>query len=235
MSTLPSESDTRCGAMQVCLLGRIDLQRCLELQQRLAADIARRDDGPIVLLLAEHPAVITIGRGGSPQHVVALSEVLRKMELDVQWVNRGGGCMVHVPGQLAVYAIVPLRWYGLSVGGHLDRLQSALSEAMRNLNVRVHPPCGQYGLWGRTGQFATLGIAVRNWVAYHGAFINVEPAMGLFRLLETEGPHPTRMTSLVAEVGRAARMTSVRAAVIAQLSAAFGCDRCHVSSGLPVL
>jgi lipoyl(octanoyl) transferase len=235
MSTLPSEFDTRCGAMQVYLLGQIEFQHCLELQQRLAAEIANRDDGQIVLLLAEHPAVITIGRGGSPQHVVALSEVLRKMELEVHWVNRGGGCMVHVPGQLAVYAIVPLRWYGLSVGRHLDRLQLALTEAMRGLNVRVQPPCGQYGLWARTGQFAMLGIAVRNWVAYHGAFINVEPAMGLFRLLEAKSPHPIRMTSLVAEVGRAARMASVRAAVIGQLAAAFGCDRCHVSSGVPAM
>jgi lipoyl(octanoyl) transferase len=223
------------AAIETHLLGQIDYHRCLTLQHRLADDIATRNDGQIAVLLCEHPTLITVGRAGSAADVSLESGLLRTRQVESHWVNRGGGCIVHTLGQLAVYPIVPLIWHGFSVGEYLDRLQAGLLNALGELGIRGMTRPGRHGIWGRTGQLVAVGAAVRNWVSYHGAFINVCPAMGLFRLIRTDPQENTRMSCLVAERGQAVRMTAVRAAVAGQLASALGCDRHHLHTGHPWL
>ena len=231
----PSSPESRSPALEAFLLGRVGYLDCLELQQRLLRQVADRDDGQIVLLLCEHPEVITIGRGGSPSQIARQSGVLRSREIEVHWTNRGGGCMLHAPGQLAIYPIVPLRWHDFSVGEYLDRLQAAVAETLGELGVRIQATPGRYGVWGRTGQLAALGVAVRDWVTWHGAFVNVAPPLGLFRLVESDPIGQTAMSSLVAERRGPVRMPTVRAAMVSRLAAALGCDRYHLYTGHPWL
>jgi lipoyl(octanoyl) transferase len=235
MSNIPFETEQQSPAVETFLLGRIEFGRCLELQRRLIREIGGRNDGQIVLLLCEHPPLITVGRGGSPGEIAADSGLLRSRQIEVRWVNRGGGCLVHCPGQLAVYPLVPLRWHGFSVGEYIERLQAGMIETLDELGIRGHTPPGQCGVWGRTGQLAALGVAVRNWVTYYGAYLNVCPAMGLFRLVETDPAGQTRMSCLVAERRGPVRMTAVRAELVRHLAAAFGCDRYHLYTGHPLL
>ncbi len=82
---------------------------------------------------------------------------------------------------------------------------------------------------------AVTGVAVRDWVAYHGAFLNVSPAMGHFRLVETDPDDQTRMSCLMAERRGNWKMTTVRAALVRRLAEAFGCDRYHLYTGHPML
>ena len=221
-------TETRSPAVETFLLGRVPFLRCLELQERLRREVASRDDGQIVVLMSDHQEVITIGRGGRPSDVTSHG-ALRSREIETHWVNRGGGTLVHCPGQLAVYPIVPLRWHGLSLGEYLHRLQAAIAETLIELGVRVHVPPGRRGVWGRTGQIASLGAAVRDWVTWHGAFINVSPAMGLFRLVNASAG------SVAAERCGAVRMATVRAVLVRRLTEAFGCDRYHLYTGHPWL
>jgi len=235
MATGPFQSEQQSPAVETFLLHRIGHQRCLELQRRLVEEIGDRDDGQIALLLCEHPQIITIGRGGSPGEVAGESRLLRDRQIEVCWVNRGGGCMLHCPGQLAIYPIVPLRWHGFSVGEYLDRLQAGVVETLEDLNIRGMTRPGRTGIWGRTGQLAAVGIAVRNWVTYYGVWVNVSPAMGLFRLVDTDPLDHARMSCLLAERRASVRMTSVRAAIVTRLAEAFGCDRYHLYTGHPML
>jgi len=221
--------------VQTYLLGLVDFGSCLALQQRLACEVGLRDDGQIVLLLCEHPPLVTVGRGGSPVQVRLETDLIRSGRLQTQWVNRGGGCMVHLPGQLAVYPIVPLRWHGLTVGEYLDHLQTGLRRALEELGCAVQTRPDQYGIWGRTGQLVAVGVSVRNWVTYHGAFVNVGPPLGLTRLVDSDPWHGTRMSNLVAERGRAATMPAVRAAVVRHLTETLGCDGYHLYTGHPLL
>ena len=78
-------------------------------------------------------------------------------------------------------------------------------------------------------------MAVRRWVTYHGAFLNVSPPMGLFKLVETDPLEHTRMSCLLAERRGLVRMTTVRAALVRHLAEAFGCDRYHLYTGHPML
>ncbi|MEN6493110.1 MAG: hypothetical protein ABFD16_02350 [Thermoguttaceae bacterium] len=235
MAVDPIESLADNPAVEAHLCGRLDFDRCLSLQRRLVEQVADRLDGRIYLLLCEHPELITIGRGGSPADVQLDSGRIRSRQLAVRWVKRGGGALVHAPGQLAVYPIVPLRWHRLSVGDYLARLQTAIQRALQSLEISTEPRPGRWGLWGRTGQVVALGAAVRNWVAYHGAFINVNPPMGLFRLVETDRRDLTPMSCLVAERQRPVKMTDVRAELVRHLTDALGCDRYHLYTGHPLL
>ena len=222
-------------AVETYLLGRIALDQLLLLQDRVAEEIGRRDDGQICLLLCEHPEIVTIGRGGSPDEVRSNAGPLRTGQIQTRWVKRGGGCLLHAPGQLAVYPIVPLRWHGFRVGEYLDRLQGGVLRALEGLGIHAETRPGRHGLWGRTGQLAAFGVSVRDAVTRHGAFINVCPAMGLFRLVETDPRESSRMSCLLAERQRPVKMTSVRTEVIGQMTAALGCDRYHLYTGHPWL
>lgn len=220
--------------MEIFLLGEIDYARCFALQQRLVRQVADRTDGQMILLLCEHPPVITVGRAGTPGQVSLHSGPIRERRIATQWVNRGGGCLVHTPGQLAIYPIVPLGWHHWSIGEYLGRLQAAILDTVQDLGGQGHTKPGRFGVWGRTGQLAAIGIAVRRWVAYHGAFLNVCPPMGLFRLAH-EGADDSPMSCLVAERGGPVRMTSTRAAVVNRLADALGCPRYHMYTGHPWL
>jgi lipoyl(octanoyl) transferase len=236
MKNWPSENaDPFAPAMAVYFLGRIPFATCLELQRCLAAESARQEDGQIKVLLSEHPPVITIGRGGSPGNVRSNTRVVRSRQIEVLYVNRGGGCFVHCPGQLAVSAIVPLDWHGFTVGDYLDRLQVGIRETLEDLRVPTRLLPGRYGLWGRTGQLAFLGVAVRGGVTYYGAYLNVAPSMGLFRLIEPDDPEAPPPSCLSAERRGAVRMPALRAALVPQLARAFGCDRYHLHTGHPWL
>jgi lipoate-protein ligase B len=230
----PPTAETQSPAVETFLLGRIPYLQCLALQERLRRQVAERNDGQIIVLMCEHPEVITIGRGGRPSDVSARG-ALRSREIDTHWVSRGGGTLVHCPGQLAVYPIVPLRWHGLFLGDYLHRLQTALAGTLAELGVQIHVPPGRFGVWGRTGQIASIGVAVRDWVTSHGAFINVSPAMGLFRLVQSDPLASSSAGSLAAERCGVVRMATVRAVLVRHLTEAFGCDRYHLYTGHPWL
>ena len=72
--------------------------RFLSLQDRLVFELSNRSDTQGGLLMCEHPPLITVGREGSREHILASPQELISRELDVRWLNRGGGCLVHAPG-----------------------------------------------------------------------------------------------------------------------------------------
>lgn len=221
--------------LEAHLLGSIELERCLTLQKKLVAEATQRGDARISVLLCEHPQIITVGRSGSPGHVQYHAGPLRKGLIDVRWTKRGGGCLVHGPGQLAVYPIVPLVAHGWSVGEYLSRFEAAIHQALDALKIRSDIRSPGRGLWGRTGQLVAFGITVANWVTYHGAYINVCPSMGMTRLVESDPFGDSRVSTLVAERGQPVKMTGVRSEVVRHLTDVFGCDRYHLHTGHPWL
>ena len=229
------QTESERATLEAYLLGPIELGRCLELQRRLVDAATARANGRIDLLICEHPEIITIGRGGSPADVRLDAKPLRTGQLEVRWVKRGGGCMVHVPGQLSVYPIVDLAWHDFSVGEYLDRFQAGVLETLDELGYSgmARPP--RRGIWGRTGQLVSFGVAVRDQITYHGAYLNVAPAMGLFRLVDTDPEEMTRMSCLMAERRKPIKMTTVRAELVRRMADAFGCDRYHLYTGHPWL
>lgn len=223
------------AAIEAYLLGQVEFEPCLALQHRLVFEAGERIDGQIALLICEHPPTLTVGRQGSRRHLRAEPLNLTCRELSPRWINRGGGCLVHAPGQLAIYPIVPLAWHGWSVGEYLRRFQAGLSRALAALHVQPHTRPGRFGLWGRSGQLAAFGVAVKHGVTYHGAFLNVDPNPQLTRAVDGDLALSAPLSSLAAERQKPLPMSLVRSQVLGQLTTAFDCDHYHVYTRHPHL
>lgn len=222
-------------SLEAHLLGLIEFEQALALARRLVFDAGGSNERQIRLLVCEHPAVLTIGRQGSRSHFRVHERELESRQIAVRWVNRGGGCLVHSPGQLAVYPIVPLESFGWSVGEYMTRFQAAWQALLAELGIPAQPHANRFGLWGRTGQLVAFGVAVNGWTTYHGAFLNVEPSMTLQHLVDTDPVEHTPLSSLVVERQQPIKMPQIRARLIGHLATAFEVERQHLYSGHPYL
>src|SRR4051794_19925529 len=88
-------------SLEIYLLGLVDFDDAQRLQRRLVYDLGERPGAALVL--CEHPSTISVGRSGSRMHILPDDETLRSLGLRTHWVNRGGGCVLHLPGQLVAY------------------------------------------------------------------------------------------------------------------------------------
>lgn len=247
MSHLSTDLDSRLQpdresfAIRFHFLGQLDWETAMRLQRHLAYEAGGCDDGRIIVLVCEHARLISVGRRGSRAHVRLTSAELRAQQLQIRWVGRGGGCVLHMPGQLAVYPIVPLQWHGWTVGDYLCRFQAALQSVLQDLRIRTETNDGSFAIWGRSGALVTFGASVCRGVTYHGAFINVNPVMTTYRFIDVIEPAlgasriRTTMGSLLAERRQAITMPRVRALLVPRLADTFGTDRCHLLTGHPLL
>lgn len=223
------------------LLGCIPFDAAWRLQSRLAFEAGGQLEPRIVVLFCEHPDVISVGRAGSRGHIRLSDAQLKREQLRVRWVARGGGCVLHAPGQLAVYPIAPLNALGWTVGEYLRRFQRGLLAGLSALNVRAETMDGRFGVWGRSGLLANIGVAVRSGISCHGAHINVNPAMRRFAFVDVFPPRAAADTGksvmgcLLAERQASIRMSGVRSALIEALSETFQCGQCHLFTGHPWL
>jgi lipoate-protein ligase B len=218
------------------LFGRVLLEDLHNLQRRLAYEAASRVDGRITILACEHEPVITIGRGGSRADVCLDADQLAQHQLEVHYLARGGGAILHGPGQLTLYVIAPLDRLRWTIGDYVHRLQGGLSATLQELKVRSERRSEPLGIWGCTGLLAALGIGVRHGVSQHGVAINVAPANALHRrILCRSGDSRSMMGSLLTEHAPAGRMAAVRSTIIAKLPAALGSETCQMFTGHSLL
>ncbi len=241
MSEPCAQSDTREPIIEFRMLGRVPFSNCLKLQNRLMFEASGQTEPRIVVLLCEHPNLLTVGRAGSRGHIRRTDQQLAHERIPVRWIARGGGCVLHAPGQLAVYPVVPLELVGWSVGGYMRRLQTAIVDTLGALQIRGETRDGSFGVRGRSGLLAACGVGVKRWVTCHGAYINVNPHMRHYGFIDTDpgadasaGERAT-MGCLLSERRSGARMSSVRAALVESLAAAFGSEHYHLFTGHPWL
>jgi lipoyl(octanoyl) transferase len=220
------------GSLEVYLLGLVDYDAALYLQEQLSRDVAEQVDGRGALLVCEHPPLITIGREGSRSEIHCDADQLAAREIEVRWINRGGRSIIHVPGQLVVYPILPLACRGWGLAAYREKLEEALLDMCRELRVRAWQEKGAAGVFCRGGQLAHVGVAVRSSISAHGLFVNVNPHMDLLRLVRSEN---WRSTSLTAQRGTALSTSAVRESLVRRLAARLEYDRYHLYTGHPLL
>jgi len=221
--------------LEVYLLGLVDFEEVQQLQRRLVYDLGER--GGASLVLCEHPPTISVGRSGSRIHIAADDDELRALGIKVHWVNRGGGCVLHLPGQLAAYFALPLAPPALDVRRYLDGLHAAILRVLDEFDLPGSRNPALPGIFLGDARVATVGIAINRWIAYHGLTLNVGPFLEPFDLIEEPGlgPFPIRQTSMEARRQRPAPMPRVREALIRQLETAFGLERHHVYTDHPLI
>jgi lipoyl(octanoyl) transferase len=232
MSARPA-ARKRLFAVHVHLLGCTPLADCEALVHRLSYDALSRGDGRIVLLLAEHPPLVTIGRGGFRGDIKLTGPELATRGLAIRYVARGGGAVLHGPGQLTIYPIVPLAWHRWSIGEFLRRLQGALRETLVDLRIEPREIPGSLHLWGEQGPVALLGASVRRGVTGYGAILSFRVDQEENRLVLAAGGRP--LSSVLSERPGPVRMDQVETLLINRLARAFGCEDHSLHTGHPLL
>lgn len=206
------------SVLDVFLLPLTCWSHVFAFQQRLVYEMSGEPRRRGALILCEHPEIITIGRQGSHRH---LSEDVSLGRVPLQWTNRGGGCWLHLPGQLAVYPIIPIH----ETDG-LDRYRSSLYEvfvrAMEDHKVVASRDWENGGIVSGDREIASVGFAVKNWVAYHGGRINVNVPLDRFDSIQGNPNLPRRMTSMFRELRVPIRMDSVRESIVRHFVRQFG-------------
>ena len=218
-------------SLQVFLLGTVEFESALRLQEQFRDDVIQRNDRLGGLFVCEHPPVVTIGREGSQTHLRRDVAELNKLGIDVRWLNRGGGAWMQCPGQIAVYPIVPLRRLGLGLNEYRQRLELAVLDVCRELHVAAHRIDEEPGIFCSLGQLATVGVAVRSWVTTNGLTLNVRPDLSLVRATRpnTRGLRPT---SLEAVRQRLIAIPKVRESLIRNLAERLGYEQTHLYTGI---
>jgi lipoyl(octanoyl) transferase len=228
----PIRPCTLDGALEVYLLGLVDFDAALALQERLMRDVAGYDDGRGALLVCEHPPLITVGREGSRAELRCSQEELTARQIPVRWLNRGGGSLVHVPGQLVVYPILPVARRGWGLAAFRERLEMSLVDLCEELHVRAWRNPEAAGIFCRSGQLSQVGVAVRSSISSHGLFVNVNPRMDALSLVRSAFG---RTTSLAVERGNSVTMPAVRESLIRCLAVRLDYERYHLYTGHPLL
>lgn len=226
------------------LAGRIDWPGYAALAERLAGEAARPAGRHPTLVVFELAPCITIGRQGSRVDVAIDDDELTSRQLAVRFTGRGGGAVVHGPGQVCVSLFAALADLGLGphdVGACLERFEAGLAAALRAVKAGPIRYPGVHGIFGRTGLLASVGVAVRRGVVAHGAFVNVSPPLDLHPRVTTlrlplagGGTRPVSMGSVEADIQRMVRLQDARTAIVQHLSEAFGFEHTHIQSGFPV-
>lgn len=220
--------------LHVHLMGCVEFESAVFLQERLAYEIAGRTDRFGGLLVCEHPVMLSIGREGSRADVSLSDDELQRRGIPVKWVGRGGGTIVHAPGHLAVYPIVPLQRMGIAATGFRQRLLDSLLDVCRELKLPARIDDAHSRLSGRCGAFAHVGATVRDWTTRHGLFVDVSTSpqwLELIRPLNGSG----RRSSMSTERVRPTAMNRVRESIIRNLSQQLGYDSFHLFTGHPLL
>ncbi len=206
-------------------LGLIPYAPASELQSRTVAARKRGDVGD-VLLLCEHPHVITLGRNGKREHLKAGDRVLAQMNVEFHPTDRGGDITYHGPGQIVGYPILDLTAHKKDVRWYVEQLEEIMIRASSGFGVTAKRFEDKHGIWVDTPngeeKLAALGVHLSRWVTSHGFAYNASTNLNYFDLIVPCGISGKRATSLERLLNRAVSRAEVAQALVAQFGEVFG-------------
>jgi lipoyl(octanoyl) transferase len=203
-------------------LGRVPYAEALELQRNIARDRIAGALSQDVLLLLEHPPVVTLGRAAKEKHLVASPEFLKSKGVETHEAERGGDVTYHGPGQLVGYPIIDLKRHRQDLHWYLRKIEEALINALADYGVPGERNPAYTGVWTRGRKIASIGVHARDWVTWHGFALNVTTDLSYFDLIVPCGIDGVDMTSIAREVGTPdVSMQDARDRVTAKFAEAF--------------
>ncbi len=176
----------------------------LELQRAVARARISGALGEDVLLLVEHPPVVTLGRATKAAHLTTSAELLGSRGVALYEVERGGDVTFHGPGQLVGYPIIDLKRHRKDLHWYLRQVEEALILGCGRVGLHAERNAGYTGVWTGGRKLASIGVHARDWVTWHGFALNVTTDLSYFDLIVPCGIAGVTMTSLARELGEAA-------------------------------
>ena len=174
----------------VSQLGTVDYASATALQEQLVEQ--RMAGGDDQLLLLEHPAVYTLGRGADPRFLGPAAGGT----IPIVRSSRGGQVTYHGPGQLVGYPIVDLRAHRCDVRWYVRQLEAVLIDTLAQAGLAGERRESAPGVWVRGAKIASIGVAIRRWITWHGVALDVGADLSAFERITPCGLDGVRMTSL---------------------------------------
>lgn len=181
-------------------LGTVPYEEALELQRALARE---RISGAIpedLLLLLEHPPVVTLGRSTKAGNLISSVNLLASKGVELFEVERGGDVTFHGPGQLVGYPIIDLKRHKLDLHWYLRQVEEALIRTLAAYSIPAERNVGFTGVWTSGRKIASIGVHARDWVTWHGFALNVTTDLSYFDLIIPCGIDGVTMTSIAREI-----------------------------------
>ncbi len=202
-------------------LGRIDYGQAFDLQRAL---VEKRKKGlvPDQLLLVEHPHVITLGRNGKMQNLLAGEEALRRAGISFFPTDRGGDITYHGPGQLVGYPIFDLREWKRDVVAYVRAIEQVLIDTLADFGIEGGREAGMTGVWVRGKKIAAIGVHISRWVTSHGFALNVTTDLRYFQYIVPCGL--TKPVASMADYGVRTGLPQVSEAVARHFGRVFDCE-----------
>src|SRR5436189_3998438 len=187
-------------------LGLIGYADAYALQKRVVA--ARKAEAiEDVLLLCEHPHVITQGRNGKREHLLVSERVLRQKGVEFHESSRGGDITYHGPGQIVGYPIFNLGAIRRDVVWYVRMLEETMIRTTAEFGIAAKRVLGKTGIWVDSGsteeKLGAIGVHLSRWVTSHGFAYNVSTDLQFFDLIVPCGIADRKATSLEKLLGRA--------------------------------
>jgi len=182
-------------------LGLMDYKKAWDLQHHLW-ERRVKDELPDILIILEHPHVITLGRRGNRSHLLASPEVLEEMKIPVFQVERGGDVTYHGPGQMVVYPILDLKEYGYRLIRYIGQLEEIILRVLKDFGIEGRRDSLNRGVWVNEEKIASVGVAIKRWVSFHGFSLNYETDLKYFELINPCGLEGKKMTTMAKTVGK---------------------------------
>jgi lipoate-protein ligase B len=192
--------DAAARELWIVRLGQMGYAEALELQRNVAKD---RITGAIpqdVLLLVEHPPVVTLGRSSKQKNMIASPEYLASRGVELFEVERGGDITFHGPGQLVGYPIIDLKRHRQDLHWFLRTVEEALITTLSRYGISGERNIGYTGVWTSGRKIASIGVHARDWVTWHGFALNVTTDLSYFDFIVPCGIDGVEMTSIAKEV-----------------------------------
>ena len=202
-------------------LGRVDYASALALQQTLASD---RKQGliPDQLLLLEHPHVITLGRNGHLENLLASDDILARAGIAFHPTDRGGDVTYHGPGQLVGYPILDLRDWKRDVGAYVRAVEETIIATLADYDIAAGRIPKLTGVWVDGRKIAAIGVHLSRWVTSHGFALNVSTDLSYFQYIVPCGL--TRPVTSMAALGVRASLDEVGAKLAVHFARIYDCE-----------
>ncbi len=202
-------------------LGRIGYGKAFELQQQL---VAERKQGQIgdQLLLLEHPHVVTLGRNGRMENLLASGEILSRAGVSFYPTDRGGDITYHGPGQLVGYPILDLREWKRDVVGYVRAIEQVIIDTLADYGIDAGRIPKLTGVWVEERKIAAIGVHISRWVTSHGFALNVNTDLSYFQYIVPCGL--TKPVTSMAHLGCAADLSEVSRSLANHFGRIFDCE-----------
>ena len=217
------EPDTQKGVRHGVLqdLGRIRYAEALALQKEL---VEKRKRGliPDHLLIVEHPHVITLGRNGHMNNLLASEEILRRAGIEFHPTDRGGDITYHGPGQVVSYPIFDLREWKRDVVAYVRTLEQVILDSLAEFGIQAERVPGCTGVWVDGKKVAAIGVHISRWITSHGFALNHTTDLRYFQYIVPCGL--TKPVTSLEELGCAASREHVIRTLAKNFSKQFQID-----------